>query len=115
MEDKLSSFKKEIGERHVNQFIAEILKEKQYFKNEYQRIAEDYIGFQAMKTQLGEVSPEAQLILSAYEEENGEKLEAVVGSVYRAQEIVEQEEREGKDKKRSKIDPNKELIRLLKK
>ena len=33
MDDKLSTFKKEIGERHVNEFIAEILKEKNFYRN----------------------------------------------------------------------------------
>lgn len=35
MEDKLSNFKKEIGERHINEFIAEILKEKSFYRREY--------------------------------------------------------------------------------
>lgn len=49
MEDKLSHFKKEIGERHVNQFIAEILKEKSYYKTEYERMIKDYVLFEELK------------------------------------------------------------------
>ena len=39
----------------------------------------------------------------------------VLRDVYRAQEVVEEGEREGKEKKRGKVEPNRELIRLLKK
>lgn len=38
----------------------------------------------------------------------------MVQYVYKAQEITE-EQKDGKDKKKAKIEPNKELIRLLKK
>ena len=53
MEDKLSNFKKEIGERHVNDFIAEILREKNFYQQEYEKVIKDYLIFEAMKKDIG--------------------------------------------------------------
>ena len=60
MEDKLSLFKKEIGERHINEFVAEILKEKNFYRNNYEKVIKDYVAFDTMKKELLERFPEAQ-------------------------------------------------------
>lgn len=35
MEDKLYNFKKEIGERSTNEFITELVKERNFYKSEF--------------------------------------------------------------------------------
>ena len=75
MDDKLSLFKKQIGERHINEFVAEILKEKNFYRNNYEKIMKDYVAFETMKKDLLLKFPEAQQVIDNYEEENKEKLD----------------------------------------
>ena len=95
MDDKLSLFKKQIGERHINEFVAEILKEKNFYRNNYETIMKDYVAFEAMKKDLLEKFPEAQQVIDSYEEENKEKLDELVRNVYKSQELIE-EQKDGK-------------------
>jgi hypothetical protein len=32
LEDKLTTFKKEIGEKHINEFISQVIEEKNYYQ-----------------------------------------------------------------------------------
>lgn len=88
MEDKLSNFKKEIGERHVNQFIAELLKEKNFYQAQYEGVAKNYLAFQQQYSLIGAKCPEAQELLQECLTENGKAAEELVGSLYKAQQVV---------------------------
>lgn len=67
MEDKLSNFKKEIGERHVNQFIAELLKEKDFYRTKFAAVANDYLTYQQTQQLVRERCPQVMEIYQDYE------------------------------------------------
>jgi hypothetical protein len=118
MEDKLSNYKKEIGERHINEFIGDILKEKFYYQQEYLRMTKEFLVLEGVKKTLFEQYPDLKTAFVDYETENKEQIEQIIENIYRAQQITEEYEKDNKearDKKKSKVEPNKELIRLLKK
>lgn len=46
MDDKLSQFKKDIGDSHINEFFAIVLKEKSFYKKEYDKISKDLVVFE---------------------------------------------------------------------
>lgn len=98
----------------MNEFIAEIIKEKNYYQLEFEKVKKDFIVFSELKAEILEQFPGVWDIIDKYETANKFKLSHVVNDSYHSKMVEEIQEKEKKDKK-SKIDPNKELIRLLKK
>jgi hypothetical protein len=52
IEEKLQNFKKEIGERHINDFIADLIREKNYYQTECEAMKKNYFVFAEMRNVL---------------------------------------------------------------
>lgn len=78
-------------------------------------MAHAYLAYQKTQGTVASKYPEVQELFQEFEAQNASLVEELVRSLYKAQQVVEQHEKESKDKRAFKVDPNKELIRLLKK
>ncbi len=69
IEQKLHTFKKEIGERHVHEFIAELIKEKNKYQRQCENMRKHYYAFNQIKNVLINRDAEAAEMIETFEKE----------------------------------------------
>lgn len=77
LEDKLHAFKKDIGERHINEFIAQLIRERNHYERQCEAMGKHYFALAEIRNIIIEKYPEVAELLEKYEHEYEVKIKAI--------------------------------------